>query len=72
MCVKQQVTMLLHIVGHDVRNRLVVTNFSRSGETISRYFIKVFHAIGELRNDLIRPPLSTASAKIHDGILSLG
>ena len=48
MCVEQQVALFLNIVGHNLRNRLVATNFDRSGEMISRYFNKVLHAIGEL------------------------
>jgi hypothetical protein len=64
MCVEQQVTMFLHTIGHNVRNTLVDTNFTRSGETISRYFNKVLHAIRELRNYFIRPPSSSISAKI--------
>jgi hypothetical protein len=35
MCVEQQVAMFLHTIGHNVRNTLVDTNFTRSGETIS-------------------------------------
>ncbi|KAH7691710.1 Myb/SANT-like domain-containing protein [Dioscorea alata] len=41
--------MFLHVVGHNVRNRVVGMNFLRSGETVSRYFHHVLHAIGELR-----------------------
>jgi hypothetical protein len=64
MCVEQQIAMFLHTIGHNVRNRLVGTNFSRFSETVSRYFNKVFHTIGELRNDFIRPPSSVTPAKI--------
>ena len=38
MCVEQQVAMFLNTVGHNLKNRLVATNFDRSGETVSRYF----------------------------------
>ena len=65
MCVEQQVAMFLHTIGHNVRNRVVATNFGRSGETVSRYFNKVLHAIGELRNDYIRPPSTATPAKIE-------
>jgi hypothetical protein len=41
MCVEQQVAIFLHTIGHNVRNRLVDTNFTMSGETVSRYFNKV-------------------------------
>src|SRR6266540_5801291 len=64
MCIEQQVSMFLNTVGHNLRNRLVGTNFDRSGETVSRYFNKVLHAVGELRDELIRPPSSTTPAKI--------
>jgi hypothetical protein len=64
MCVEHQVAMFLHTIWHNVRNRLVGTNFTRSGEIISRYFNKVLHTIGELCNDFIRPPSSSTPAKI--------
>ncbi|XP_062227479.1 uncharacterized protein LOC133925635 [Phragmites australis] len=64
MCVEQQVAMFLNTVGHNLRNRLVGTNYNRSGETVSRYFKKVLHAVGELRNELITPPSSTTPSKI--------
>ena len=55
MCVEQQVAMFLNTVGHNLRNRLVATNFGRSGETVSRYFHLILHAVGELRAEYIRP-----------------
>ena len=64
MCVEQQVAMFLNTVGHNLRNRLVGTNYDRSGETISCYFNKVLRAIGELRVELIRPPSLQTPAKI--------
>jgi hypothetical protein len=64
MCVEQQVVMFLHTIGHNVKNMVVDTNFSRSGETVSRYFNKVLHVIGELHNDFIRTPSSTTPTKI--------
>jgi hypothetical protein len=64
MCVKEHVTIFLYTIGHNVKNRLVGTNFSRSSETVSHYFNKVFHAIEELCNDFIRPPSSVTLAKI--------
>nr|AAM23241.1 Putative transposase [Oryza sativa Japonica Group]AAM47612.1 Putative transposase [Oryza sativa Japonica Group]ABB46678.2 transposon protein, putative, CACTA, En/Spm sub-class [Oryza sativa Japonica Group] len=33
MCIEEQVAMFLHTVGHNLRNRLVRTNYGRSGET---------------------------------------
>lgn len=56
MSIEQQVAMFLNTIGHYLRNMLVVTNFDRSIETTSRYFNLVLHAIGELRNEYIKPP----------------
>lgn len=64
MCVEEQVAMFLNTVGHNLRNRLVGTNYDRSGETVSRYFNKVLHAIGELRAELIRLPSLETPTKI--------
>ena len=64
MCVEQQVAMFLNTIGHNLRNRLVATNFDRSGETVSRYFHLVLRAIGELRNELITPPSLENPTKI--------
>jgi hypothetical protein len=48
--VEQQVAMFLHTIGHNLRNRVVATNFGRSFLTISIYFKRVLHTIGELCN----------------------
>ncbi|WVZ64690.1 hypothetical protein U9M48_014180 [Paspalum notatum var. saurae] len=64
VCIEEQVAMFLHTIGHNLRIRLVGANFNRSGETVSRYFGVVLHAIGELRNELIQPPSMDTPAKI--------
>ncbi|XP_040381130.1 uncharacterized protein LOC107304789 [Oryza brachyantha] len=64
MSVEEQVAMFLHTIGHNVRNRVVATDFYRSGETVSRYFNLVLRAIGEMRKELIRPPSITTPSKI--------
>jgi len=64
VCVEQQVGMFLNTVGYNLRNRLVGTNFDRSGETVSRYFNKALHAIGQLRGELIKPPSLDTPSKI--------
>ena len=56
LSVEQQLAMFLHTIGHNLRNRVVSANFGRSYGTTSIYFRKALHAIGELRNDYIRPP----------------
>jgi hypothetical protein len=66
MCVEQQVAMLLHTVSHNIRNRVVATNFGRSGETVSRYFNKILHAVEELRNDYIKSPSTATPTKIAE------
>ncbi|KAM0822841.1 hypothetical protein ACQ4PT_071256 [Festuca glaucescens] len=64
LCVEQQVAMFLHTVGHNLRNRDVATNFCRSFGTISIYFRRVLHAIGQLRNEYIRAPSMETPTKI--------
>jgi hypothetical protein len=56
--------MFFHTICHNISNRLADTNFTRSDETVSRYFSKVLHAIRELQNDFIRPPSSSTPVKI--------
>ena len=62
--VEEQLALFLHTVGNNVCNRVLGINFIRSGETISRYFQLVLHAIGEIRGDYIRGP----SADVHEKI----
>jgi hypothetical protein len=63
--VEEQVAMLLHVVGHNERFRVIDLTFRRSGETISRFFQTVLHAIGELRNEMIVPPSTSVPPKIN-------
>ncbi|XP_044385890.1 protein ALP1-like [Triticum aestivum] len=65
LTVEQQLAMFLHTVGHNIRNRVIAANFGRSGEVVSRYFKRVLHAIGELRDDLIRKPSLETQTKIE-------
>ena len=46
LCVEQKVRMFLHTLGHNLRNRVVATNFGRAFSTVSKYFREVLHAIG--------------------------
>jgi hypothetical protein len=64
MCVEQQVALFLHTISYNIRSRVVATNFGRSGETVSRYFNKVLHAVGELWNDYIKSPSMATPTKI--------
>jgi hypothetical protein len=64
ICIEEQVAMFLITVGHNLRNRDVAAIFNRSGEPVSRYFGLVLHAIGELKDELIRPPSLETPTKI--------
>ena len=54
--VEEQVSMFLHVVGHNQRYRVVHRSFRRSIETMHRHFHQVLYAIGELRSEMIKPP----------------
>ena len=62
--VEEQVAMFLHVVGHNQRFRAVHQSFRRSIETVSRVFHQVLYAIGELRNEMIKPPTTATHLKI--------
>jgi hypothetical protein len=63
--VEEQVAMFLHVVGHNQRFKVMHNTFRRSIETISRYFNQVLYAIGELRQEMIKPPLGDIQSKIR-------
>ena len=65
LTIEQQVAMFLHTVGYNIGNRVIGASFGRSGEVVSRYFQRVLHAIGELRDDLIRKPSLETQTKIE-------
>jgi hypothetical protein len=65
-CVEEQVAMFLHIVGHNQRFRVVKQNWRRSIETVHHHFRDVLYAIGELRQELIRPPSNETALKISN------
>jgi hypothetical protein len=65
-CVEEQVAMFLHIVGHNQRFRVVKNNWRRSIETVHRHFKDVLYAIGELRQEMIRPPSNETPVKISN------
>jgi len=63
--VEEQVAMFLHVVGHNQRFTVVHQSFRRSIETVHRHFHQVLYAVGELRNEMIKPP----STAIHPKVL---
>jgi hypothetical protein len=65
-CVEEQVAMFLHIVGHNQRFRVIHQNWRRSIETVHRHFKEVLYAIGELRQEMIRPPSNDTPLKISN------
>jgi hypothetical protein len=62
--VEEQVAMFLLIVGYNQRFRVVHQAFRRSIETVHMHFHQVLYAVGELRNELIKPPSSVTHSKI--------
>ena len=62
--IEEQVAMFLLVVGHNTRFRALQPIFRRSIEVISRYFKAVLFAVGELRDEMIRPPSTQTHPKI--------
>ncbi|KAK9094120.1 hypothetical protein Scep_025589 [Stephania cephalantha] len=56
VCVDEQLAITLHILAHNKRNRVVKVKFQRSGDTISKVFKQVLHAIIRLQVVLLRQP----------------
>lgn len=56
MLVDEQVAMFLHTLAHHAKNRVIKHHFRRSGETVSRYFNDVLHAIIRLQGELFKKP----------------
>ena len=64
--IEEQVAMFLYVVGHKQRYMPLQPIFSISIEVISRYFKAVLYAIGELRDEMIRPPSNHCHRKIQE------
>ena len=64
--IEEQVSMFLHIVGHNQRFSSIKLTYRRSTETTSRHFQEVLYAVGELRNEMILPPSSAVPIKIQN------
>jgi hypothetical protein len=56
MLVDEQVAMFLYILAHHKKNRVIKYQFRRSGETISRHFHDVLHAVIRLQGELLKKP----------------
>ncbi|TYK14046.1 retrotransposon protein [Cucumis melo var. makuwa] len=55
--VEEMVAMFLHVLAHDVKNRVIQREFVRSGETVSRHFNIVLLAVVQLYEELIKRPV---------------
>ncbi|KAL0541780.1 hypothetical protein IC582_021837 [Cucumis melo] len=55
--VEEMVAMFLHVLAHDVKNRVIQREFIQSGETVSRHFNLVLLAIVRLYEELIKRPV---------------
>nr|KAJ0200715.1 hypothetical protein LSAT_V11C600336550 [Lactuca sativa] len=56
MNVDEQVAIFLHMIAHNVKNRVLTCCFHRSGETISRLVSRVCHAVIRLHPYLLKRP----------------
>lgn len=54
--IDEQVAIFLHIIAHNVKNRVITCRFYRSGETISRYVSRVCNAVLRLHSRLLKKP----------------
>ena len=66
MSVTEQVLIFLHIIGHNVRFRVIGSQFHRSTETIYRYFKVALRGVLKLYRALIRLPSEDIPPKIRD------
>ncbi|KAA0054337.1 retrotransposon protein [Cucumis melo var. makuwa] len=59
--VEEMVAMFLHVLAHDVKNRVIQREFVRSGETVSRHFNIILLAVLRLYEELIKRPVPVTS-----------
>ena len=55
--VEEMVAMFLHVLAHDVKNRVIQREFVRFGETVSRHFNLVLLVVVRLYEKLIKRPV---------------
>lgn len=56
MSISELVISFLHIIAHNVKNRVLKRQTARSGETVSRQFHSVLNSVLRLHNILLRKP----------------
>ncbi|KAG8472931.1 hypothetical protein CXB51_035057 [Gossypium anomalum] len=64
--IREQVVIFLHIIGHNVRLRVIGSRYYRSTETIHRYFRVVLRAILKLYKLVIRLPNESTLSEIRN------
>ncbi|XP_040958591.1 uncharacterized protein [Gossypium hirsutum] len=64
--IKEQVLIFLHIIGHNVRFRVIGSRYYRSTETVHRYFMIVLRAILKLYKLVIRSPDESTPSEIRN------
>ncbi|XP_061361204.1 protein ALP1-like isoform X1 [Gastrolobium bilobum] len=66
MGVEEMVAIFLHILAHDVKNRIIKRQFMRSGETISRQFSNVLLAVLRCHTVLLKRPEPVAETSTDE------
>ncbi|KAK5824347.1 hypothetical protein PVK06_019118 [Gossypium arboreum] len=66
--IREQVVIFLHIIGHNVRFRVIGSRYYRSTETIHRYFRVVLRAILKLYKLVIRLPDELTPSEIRNNL----
>ena len=66
MSVQEQVLIFLHIIGHNVRFRVIGSRFHRSIDTVHRYFKVILRGVLKLYRALIRLPSEDTPPEIRD------
>ena len=56
MSITELVVSFLHIMAHNVKNRVLKNQIARFGETVSRQFYLVLNSVLKLHNVLLRNP----------------
>ena len=66
MFVTEQVLIFYHIIGHNVRFRVIGSRFHRSTETVHRYFKVILSRVLKLYRALIRLPSEDTPPEIRN------
>ncbi|KAK5793591.1 hypothetical protein PVK06_034743 [Gossypium arboreum] len=64
--IREQVVIFFHIIGHNVRFRVIESRYYRSTETVHRYFRVVLRAILKLYKVVIRLPDESTPSEIRN------